>query len=60
MSAKEQIIKLMQEAGYDLFTACEEYERIKSDFLASGDYKHTYYIRGGGKFTLCNHATSRS
>jgi hypothetical protein len=37
MSVREQIIAKMQAAGYDVFTACEETDRVLAEFRASGE-----------------------
>jgi hypothetical protein len=37
MSVREQIVARMQAAGYDVFTACEETDRVLAEFRASGE-----------------------
>jgi len=48
MSIKEQIVEKVRKCGYDMFTACEEADRIISEFLKSGQKQATYGIMGAG------------
>lgn len=52
MSVREQIIEMMQDAGYDVFTACEEADRIIAEFRASDQKEMKVTIRHGSGFTL--------
>jgi len=44
MSVKEQIVCLLQQAGYDTITACEQADATIAEFIASGDGERTYNI----------------
>ena len=57
MSVKEQIIRMMQEAGHGFVTACEEADRVIQDFLSSESPQRTYFITNGGSFTLKRNET---
>jgi hypothetical protein len=47
MSVREAIIEKIMSAGYDMFIACEEADRIISEFLASGKREASFGIMGG-------------
>jgi len=42
MTAKETIIKAMQNAGYDTITACEHARDIITEFIQSGKQQCSY------------------
>lgn len=52
MTIKEKIVEMMQRAGYDFMTACEEAERMIQEFRRSSRLQSRYFIKGGGAFTV--------
>ena len=47
-SVREQLIQLVRDAGYDLFTACEEADRVIKE-AREGGVRRTYYVRATGE-----------
>lgn len=46
MSVRETIIEKIMACGYDMFTACQEADRVISEFRSSGKRKHSVGIMG--------------
>jgi len=50
MSVRETIVEKIMACGWDMFTACEEADRIIAEFFASGKTQDTVGIMcGNGK-----------
>lgn len=49
MSVKEQIVKMLQSCGYDLFTACEYASEAIAEFEQSGKSAMIYNIVQNGR-----------
>jgi hypothetical protein len=45
ISAKEKLVEHIRKGGYDFVSACEEADRVITEFLNSKDKKRVYYFR---------------
>ena len=45
---RETLIQLVRDAGYDLFTACEEADRVIRE-VREGGVRQTYHVRATGE-----------
>jgi len=49
MSVRETLIEKIMAAGHDMFTSCEEADRIIKEFKESGKQSKTFGIMAGSK-----------
>lgn len=50
--AKDKIVDILREAGYDFFTASEIATETIREFIASGKKRQRYYLKNGVSFVL--------
>jgi len=51
-TAKDKIVDLLREAGYDFFTASEIATETIREFKASGKKRQRYYLKNGVSFVI--------